>query len=132
MPPSGDNDDFVYIAPGRDLPLHAARAVVTDAVRDACANGSRGLLADFHDWNAGQSPSLAMRIDSTKEWASAAAPVPDFAMALVMPPQMVDPGRIGPILGRGLGFNFNVCGSVDEARAWLADELAAARARRGG
>jgi hypothetical protein len=127
----GAIDDVVYIAPGRDLPLHEARAIVTAAIRDACARGARGLLADFHDWNAGPAPSLAMRSDSTKEWAAAAAPLPRFAVALVMPPAMVDPGRIGPILGRGLGFNFNVCGSVDEARAWLDAEVAAARARPG-
>lgn len=132
MAGTADIDGIVHIAPGRDLPLHAARAVVTEAVRAACARGARALLADFHDWDAGPSPSLAMRIDSTKEWAAAAAPAPGFAMALVMPPSMVDPGRIGPILGRGLGFNFNVCGSVDEARAWLEGELAAARARQAG
>jgi hypothetical protein len=123
-------EGLVRIAPGDDLPLHAARAVVTAAVRDACAAGARGLLADFHGWRAGSSPSLAMRIDSTKEWAAAAASVPGFTMALVMPPDMVDPGRIGPILGRRLGFNFDVFGSPGEALSWLAVELAAARARR--
>jgi hypothetical protein len=91
----------------------------------------RGVLVDFHDWAGGGSPSLAMRIESTKEWAAIAASDPAFAMVLVMPPAMVDPGRIGPILGRGLGFNFNVCGSVDEARAWLAGELGTARPRPG-
>lgn len=131
MPQSGPIDGILEVAPGRDLPLHVAQAAVTAAVREACARGMRGVLVDFHDWSGGRSPSLAMRIGSTKEWAAIAAPIPGFAMVLVMPPAMVDPGRIGPVLGRGLGFNFNVCGSVDEARDWLADEVEAARARQG-
>lgn len=131
MPEPGP-DGLVRIAPGNDLPLHVARERVTLAVRQACASGARALLADFHDWHAGESPSLAMRIDSTKEWAAAAAGVPGFALALVMPPAMVDPGRIGPILGSRLGFNFDVFGDVDEALAWLATQLDASRPRRRG
>ncbi|TCZ87206.1 hypothetical protein [Lysobacter sp. N42] len=125
-------DGLVRIAPGNELPLHVARERVTAAVRQACASGARGLLADFHDWRGGQSPSLAMRIDSTKEWAAAAASVPGFALALVMPPEMVDPGRIGPILGSRLGFRFDVFGDVDEALAWLTGELEASRPQRRG
>lgn len=129
MPESGLPDGVLRIAPGPDMPLHAARAAVTAALHRACAEGARGLLADFHDWRGGASPSLALRIDSTKEWAAAAAGVPGFALALVMPPAMVDPGRIGPILGLQLGFVFDVFGSVDEAHAWLRAELAASRRR---
>lgn len=129
MSESGALDGLVRVAPGPDLPLHVARGIVTAAVREACASGARGLLADCHEWRAGGSPSLAMRMDSTKEWAAAASSAPGFAMALVMPPGMVDPGRIGPVFGRRLGFNFNVFDSVDEALAWLAEELDASRAR---
>ncbi len=131
MPEPGP-EGLVRIAPGNDLPLHAARERVTVAVREACAAGARGLLADFHDWRAGDSPSLTMRIDSTREWSAAAASVPGFALALVMPPAMVDPGRIGPVLGSRLGFNFNVFGDVDEALAWLGAELEASRPRGRG
>lgn len=125
-------EGLVRIAPGNDLPLHVAREQVTRAIRQACADGARGLLADFHDWAAGPSPSLAMRIDSTKEWAAAAASVPGFALALVMPPAMVDPGRIGAIIGTRLGFRFDVFGNVDDALDWLRAELEAAPPRRRG
>lgn len=110
---------IVHVTPGNDLPLHAARAAVTEIVRRTCAEGGRKLLVDFRDWTGTENPSLALRIDSVFEWSAAASGVPGFAMALVMPPQMVDPGKIGFIIGRRLGFDFDVFGDVDDARAWL-------------
>lgn len=118
--------DIVHVAPGDDLPLHAARAAVTALVRETCAAGGRRLLVDFHGWRGTENPSLALRIDSVFEWAAAAASAPGFAMALVMPPALVDPGKIGFIIGRRLGFDFDVFGDVDDARAWL---MSAADAR---
>ncbi|WP_133478574.1 hypothetical protein [Cognatilysobacter segetis] len=112
------------IAPGDDLPLHAARAAVTAAIRDACDAGVRKLLVDFHGWRGSERPSLALRIDSVFEWSAAAATAPGFVLALVMPPALVDPGKIGFIIGRRIGFNFDVFGSVDEAAAWLEAEPA--------
>lgn len=126
MPSHEDMDRLVYIAPGRDRPQDDARSVITTAIKEASARGAAGLLVDLHDWAAGPSPSLAMRIDATREWAAAARP--GFAVAIALPPDKIDPGRIGPILARGLGFHFNVCGSIEEARAWLEGELAAGRA----
>lgn len=111
--------DIVQVAPGDDLPLHAARAAVTAAIVETCAAGGRRLLVDFHGWRGPENPSLALRIDSVFEWAAAAASAPGFAMALVMPPQLVDPGKIGFIIGRRLGFEFDVFGAVDDALAWL-------------
>jgi hypothetical protein len=40
-------------------------------------------------------------------------------MALVMPPRLVDPGRIGAIVGSRAGFDFDVFGNLDDAIAWL-------------
>lgn len=120
MPEPRAPDVIVHIQPGNALALHAARAAVTEAVRRTCAEGGRRLLADFHDWRGTENPSLALRIESVFEWAHAAAGAPGFAMALVMPPAMVDPGKIGFIIGRRLGFDFDVFGDVDEARDWLA------------
>jgi hypothetical protein len=116
--------DLMRIAPGDDLPLHAARAAVTAAIGAAHAAGARKLLVDFHGWRGVERPSLALRIDSVFEWSAAAAASPGFVMALVMPPALVDPGRIGFIIGRRLGFNFDVFGDVDEALDWLANERA--------
>lgn len=116
--------ELMRIAPGDDLPLHAARAAVTAAIGTAHAAGARKLLVDFHDWRGTERPSLALRIDSVFEWSAAAASAPGFVMALVMPPGLVDPGKIGFIIGRRLGFNFDVFGSVDEALAWLDGERA--------
>ncbi|AXK72939.1 hypothetical protein DWG18_12065 [Lysobacter sp. TY2-98] len=118
-------DGAAYVAPGNDLPLHTARAAVTDAIRIACASGRRGLLADFHGWNGGENPSLALRIDSIFEWASAAEASPGFVVALVIPLAFVDPGRIGFIIGRRLSFNFDVFGDVGDAITWMDAELAA-------
>lgn len=112
----------MHIAHGNNLPLHAGRAAVTAAVAAACDAGVRKLLVDFHDWSGYQPPSLALRIDSVFEWAEAAKRAPGFAMALVMPPEMIDPGKIGFVIVCWLGFNFDVFGSVDDARAWLEGE----------
>ena len=120
-PPS---EEILRVAPGNELPLHVARAAVTAAIRDACAAGVRKLLVDFHDWRGTERPSLALRIDSVFEWSAAAASAPGFVLALVMPPNLVDPGKIGFIIGRRIGFNFDVFGSVDEAAAWLEAERA--------
>ncbi|WP_407910152.1 hypothetical protein [Lysobacter claricitrinus] len=125
MPNDRDTSAYLYVRPGSDLPLHAARAATTAAIDDACAAGKRGVLVDFHEWHGVERPSLALRIDSVFEWAAAAEKVQGFVMALVMPPQLVDPGRIGFIIGRRLGFNFDVFGALDEARAWIETELAA-------
>ncbi|WP_133500419.1 hypothetical protein [Cognatilysobacter terrigena] len=121
--------DLAYVAPGNDLPLHAARAAVTASIRDAIAAGRRALLVDFHAWSGNENPSLALRIDSVFEWAAAAEAMPGFVMALVMPPQLVDPGRIGFIIGRRLSFDFDVFGAVDDAMAWIEAELANAPRR---
>jgi hypothetical protein len=120
-PPS---EQVMRVAPGDDLPLHAARAAVTAAIQSACAAGVRKLLVDFHGWRGTERPSLALRIDSVFEWSAAAAASPGFVLALVMPPQLVDPGKIGFIIGRRIGFNFDVFGSVDDAEAWLDAERA--------
>ncbi|MGY3266705.1 hypothetical protein [Lysobacter sp. HA35] len=114
--------DLVRIAPGNDLPLHAARAAVTAAIRETCEAGGRKLLVDFVNWRGNENPSLSLRIDSVFEWAAAAESAPGFVMALVMPPHLVDPGRIGFIIGRRIGFNFDVFGDVDEAIAWIEAE----------
>ncbi|TZF91443.1 hypothetical protein [Cognatilysobacter lacus] len=119
MPEPSPSADVVRIAPGDDLPLHAARAATTAAIHSTLAAGGRKLLVDFHGWHGPERPSLALRIDSVFEWADAASTAPGFAMALVMPPQLVDPGRIGFIIGHRLAFNFDVFGSVEEALAWL-------------
>ena len=116
------SEEIRRIAPGDDLPLHAARAAVTAAVRQACDDGVRKLLVDFHGWRGSEHPSLALRIDSVFEWSAAAAGTPGFVMALVMPPGLVDPGKIGFIIGRRIGFNFDVFGSVEDAEAWLESE----------
>lgn len=114
---------IVVLRPGDDLPLHAARASVTAAIHNASADGTRGLVLDFQHWSGRENPSLAARIDSVFEWAAAAAATPGLVVALVMPPQMVDPGKIGFVIARRLGFTFDVFGSVDEATAWVASEL---------
>jgi len=113
--------DVLRIAPGADLPLHAARAATTAAIHTALHAGARRLLVDFHDWQGTEMPSLALRIDSVFEWAAAAQSAPGFRMALVMPPALVDPGRIGAIVGRRVSFDFDVFGDVDDALAWLED-----------
>ena len=112
------------------MPLHAARGAVTEANRAACAAGARGLVIDFHRWRGHENPSLALRIDSVFEWAQVAAGMPGMAVALVMPPQMVDPGKIGFVIARRLGFTFDVFGDVDEARDWVESELSAGRYER--
>jgi hypothetical protein len=111
--------ELMRVAPGDDLPLHAARAAVTAAIRAALDAGARRLLVDFHAWRGSEVPSLALRIDSVFEWAAAAESAPGFRMALVMPPHLVDPGRIGAIVGTRAGFDFDVFGRVDDALAWL-------------
>ena len=122
--------EILVVTPGNDLPLHAARGAVTEAIRAACAAGARGLVVDFQHWSGQQNPSLALRIDSVFEWASVASATPGMVVALVMPPQMVDPGKIGFVIARRLGFTFDVFGSVDDARAWVASELPAGDAAR--
>ncbi|GAB6195906.1 hypothetical protein [Lysobacter xanthus] len=119
MAESPVSTEVVRVAPGDDLLLHAARAAVTASIHEALAAGHRRLLVDFSRWRGQERPSLALRIDSTFEWAAAAASAPGFRMALVMPPQLVDPGRIGFIVGRRAGFDFDVFGDVDAAAAWL-------------
>jgi hypothetical protein len=111
--------EIVRIAPGDDLPLHAARRAVTEAIHAALDAGARRLLVDFHGWRGDEVPSLALRIDSVFEWAAAAEGAPGFSMALVMPPRLVDPGRIGAIVGSRAGFDFDVFGNLDDAIAWL-------------
>lgn len=118
--------DIVRVAPGDDLPLHRARAAVTAAIHATLDAGGRRLLVDFHGWRGDERPSLALRIDSVFEWAAAAASTPGFRMALVMPPHLVDPGRIGFIVGRRAGFDFDVFGDVGDALAWLAADAPAA------
>lgn len=116
------SDGILRIAPGDELPLHAARAATTAAIHRALASGVHRLLVDFHAWRGSERPSLALRIDAVFEWSRAAASDPGFVMALVMPPELVDPGKIGFIIGRRLGFHFDVFGSVEDAEAWLASE----------
>lgn len=102
------------------LSLRAARAATTDALLAARADGSRKLLLEFHHWQGDEPLSLAFRLDSIHEWARAAPA--GAAVAMVLPTRLMDPERIGSIIGQRLGFNCGAFDSVEEALAWLERE----------
>jgi hypothetical protein len=99
---------------------------VASVIRVLVANGQPHLLVDAGDAGFG-SPSLADRSRMVRLWADAAAG--QLRIAVVAPPDFIDPERFGVVSARNFGLAAQVFESERAAVAWLRAEHAAERRR---
>ena len=112
-----DADIAVYrIAAGTEL--RAGIAAVTAAIEAAREGGASRLLVDLRPLTGIAPPGLGQRYALATEWARAARGA--LAVAVVLPPDLVDPRRFGMQVAHGAGLAGDLFADEDAARAWLA------------
>jgi hypothetical protein len=110
--------------PCRDLRLAGPHAFseAVDAVdvflRDAVADGVSLVLLDLRGLTGVGVPDLAARAWMLRRWAATSQG--RVRIAIVAPPELIDPDRFGVVLARGFGMDGNVFEVEDDARDWLA------------
>jgi hypothetical protein len=100
---------------------------IAAVIRRLVAEGQPHLLVDGGDAAFG-SPSLADRSRMVRLWAEAAAG--QLRIAVVVPPDFIDPERFGVVSARNFGLAAQVFESGGAAVAWLRAEHAAELRRK--
>lgn len=90
---------------------------ITDAIVRTRESGFDKLLVDILAITGVEPPSVDARYWIVGEWAKAGRS--DVRVALVAPAELLDPDRIGTIIGRNAGFICKAFETGPEALAWL-------------
>lgn len=91
---------------------------IIDAVLAYCVeNGHANLLVDITEVTGFPPPSTAQRFDFATKWAATAGGL--VAVAMVAPPQMIDPDRIGVTMSNNRGLKSEVFTEFSDALEWL-------------
>lgn len=80
-------------------------------------NGIRALVVDVRETAGLANPTVSQKYWYTQEWAKAAGR--DVAVALVAPPAMIDPTKIGVTMAVNAGLRSDVFDNIEDAVAWL-------------
>jgi hypothetical protein len=115
-----------YYAELRVEPDRNATAIVqsvTAGIAAARARGTRCLLLDLRPIAGVAAPTLARRDAMVTEWARAAAG--DVVIAVVAPPELLDPERFGEMIAAAAGLRAQGFVDADAARAWLQGQAVA-------
>jgi len=97
--------------------LQQAVQMVIAAIVHAREQNIRNLLADLTGLTGFPSPSLVTRCQLVKDGAQASAGV--VRVAMVVRPEIMDPQKIGVLVGRHVGLVCNVFLTEPEAVAWI-------------
>jgi hypothetical protein len=104
------------IAPG--VEVRDGIGLVTAAIEAARKAGATRLLLDLRPIAGVAPPGLGQRYAFSAEWARAAQGA--IAIAVVAPPELIDPRRYGMQVAHGAGLDGDVFEDEALARAWLA------------
>jgi hypothetical protein len=104
------------VAPGTEL--RDGIAAITAAIEAARDGGAARLLIDLRAYAGSAGPGLGQRYALASEWARAAQG--KVAIAVVSPPELIDPRRYGMQVALGAGLDGDVFEDEPSARAWLA------------
>ena len=97
--------------------LEKALSMIKNVLIYAREEGIKCLLVDARKLTGFQSPSLPQRYWIARGFAANASDT--VAVALVLEPHLIDPGRFGVIVAWNLGMRVDVFTEVTEARTWL-------------
>ncbi len=97
--------------------LEKAAAQVVQAITEARGHGLRKLLIDVTGWTGHDSPSTVQRYDVASIFSQAAGPT--LKLALLVRPELMDPGKFEVTVATNRGMNGNVFDSEKDAVGWL-------------
>jgi len=100
-------------------PLAEAAGKVIEAITYAREQQMRNLLIDTTNWTGHESPDTMERFDVAKAFTYAARSA--VKLAMVVRPEMMDPGKFEVTVATNRGLNGNVFDSEKDALAWLLD-----------
>ncbi|MEQ1641921.1 MAG: hypothetical protein ABL959_00585 [Pyrinomonadaceae bacterium] len=95
-----------------------ATVKMIDAAIEYCrTNAIRGLLVDITAVTGFPTPSTAERFQFATQWSATAAG--RVALAMIAPPEMIDPDKIGVTMANNRGFLCEVFTNEEDAVRWL-------------
>ncbi|MEO8000529.1 MAG: hypothetical protein ABI644_01535 [Arenimonas sp.] len=94
-------------------------AQVTGIIVKARGQGISKLVVVSYGLSGFESPSLSERHWMVREWVAASAS--NLKLAMVVPPEFIDPDKFGVVAAANFGFTVNVFTSEAEAINWLND-----------
>jgi hypothetical protein len=97
--------------------LQQAVQMVLSAILHAREQNIRNLVTDLLGLTGFESPSVPVRFQFIKEWAQAAGGF--VRLAMVVRPEMIDPQKIGVLVGRHHGLVCDVFPTEPDALAWI-------------
>jgi hypothetical protein len=109
--------DLANYRPSGSINLSEAAALVTHAISRAREAQVRKLLVNLSGWTSLSIPSVADRFFYIQEWALASRGL--LRLAVVAPPEMIDPQKFGVAVARNRGLIAEVFVSEKEALSWL-------------
>jgi hypothetical protein len=109
--------DLAVYRPRGQVSVPQAVALMTQAITLAREARVSKLIADISGWIDLPSPSVTDRYFFIQDWALAARG--QLRLAMVAPPELIDPEKFGVAVARNRGLVADVFTSEDEALAWL-------------
>jgi hypothetical protein len=106
-----------FYRPRGSVSLDAAVDVVSAALEYAREQGARDLLVNLTSLTGFESPNLFQRFALIEKWVVAAGGV--VRLAMVVRPELIDPGRFGVTVAANRGLVCDVFVSEEKAEIWL-------------
>ena len=110
----GDRAEY---RPKAHLSLPKAVAMISSAIALTRERNIRKMLLVTNGFTGFSSPSLHERYAFVNEWARIAAGA--MCIAIIAPPEWIDPERFGVKVAQNAGLTSDVFTSEDDALAWL-------------
>jgi len=110
-------EGYAVFRPTGEVSLQQAAQLVTSAIAFAHENKARKLMVIITGLTGFGPPNLATRYFFFQEWARAAQG--QVCVAFVARPEMIDPEKIGIMIGENAGLRGDAFTSEEEALAWL-------------
>jgi hypothetical protein len=103
--------------PTGEVSLHEAAQLITSAIAFSREQEVKKLLVVITSLTGFEPPNLAARYFFFREWARAAEG--QVNVAFVAGPEMIDPEKMGILIGENAGLHSDAFTSEAEALAWL-------------
>ena len=110
-------EDHAIFRPLCVASLNEAVQMVASAIFFARDHGIQNLLADLTGLTGFPSPNVTARYQLIKLGAEASGGI--VRVAMVLRPEIMDPEKVGVVMGKHLGLVCDVFLTVPEALAWL-------------
>jgi hypothetical protein len=114
-------DGIALFRPAGSMPLATAVTLIETAIGEARRRQCTGLMVLVTAISGFGSPSIAARHEMTRKWARAADA--RLRIALVIPPEFIDPERFGEISAANFGLAGKGFLTEAEALAWLREPV---------